>query len=358
MAANKQIEMTGEYPVATLRFRDNDLPVQIELTAFSPMEPLDVDFSSMPLAIFRFRLTNPTAEPQLVSLAAMMTNPVGYEAKGDIDGIRHPNFGGNVNEVFRHGQMAGLFMHDAGGQSVKSPGFGTLALATTGPDVTALGQFEDWSVAWEEFSKNGRFSPLEGVPATSPTQQGRTINGAIASTISIPAGGSVDVPFFTWRYSNNYYKETGEWIGCHYATRWTDARAVVADAAASRERLVERTERYRRTFYDGTLPDWLLDCVTANSGIMRHIGVLSESQTEMFMDRKVEMGVAIQPARTYGDMNSPGASFSIAGKGHAADRFHASARPRWRHQQSHCGAHLRRIQLASIRFPTGMPVAF
>jgi uncharacterized protein (DUF608 family) len=273
----KNIEMTGDYPVATLRFHDDDLPVQAELVAFSPMEPLNPDLSSMPLAIFRFRLTNPTSEPQSVSLAAMMTNSVGYEAKGDIKGVEHPNFGGNVNEAFRHSKTAGLFMRaEAGTQSVKAPGFGTLALATTGSDVTAMTQFEDWSEAWQEFSAKGKFSPIgKGSLPSQPTPKGRTINGAIASTISISPGGAVEVPFyFAWHYPNSYYKETGGWIGCHYATRWTNARAVVADAATRQEKLIERTELYRKTFYKSTLPDWLLDCVTANSGIIRHIGVV------------------------------------------------------------------------------------
>src|SRR5208283_863974 len=35
----KRIEMTGEYPIARLRFFDPDLPVQVDLTAFSPFAP-------------------------------------------------------------------------------------------------------------------------------------------------------------------------------------------------------------------------------------------------------------------------------------------------------------------------------
>jgi len=166
------------------------------------------------------------------------------------------------------------------GQSPKSPGFGTLALATTGSDVTVMDQFEDLSEAWQEFSTKGRFSPSasEGRAAALPdrlTAQGRSINCAIASTVTIPAGGAVEVPFyFAWHYPNSYYKETGNWIGCHYATRWTNARAVVAAAVDGHPALVARTERFRRALYDSTLPDWLLDCLTANSGIIRHIGVV------------------------------------------------------------------------------------
>ena len=40
----KQIEMTGEYPIATLRFVDADLPVKLELSAFTPFAPLDSRF--------------------------------------------------------------------------------------------------------------------------------------------------------------------------------------------------------------------------------------------------------------------------------------------------------------------------
>ena len=38
----RKIEMTGEYPFATLQFRDEELPVNVELTAFSPFAPLPV----------------------------------------------------------------------------------------------------------------------------------------------------------------------------------------------------------------------------------------------------------------------------------------------------------------------------
>ena len=110
----QQIEMTGEYPVAELRFRDASLPVEVELTAFSPFAPLDAGFSSMPLAAFVFRMKNPTKQKQTVSLAAVMQNPVGYDAAGPNNGAANPCFGGNVNEVLREGG-AGRPVHARGG---------------------------------------------------------------------------------------------------------------------------------------------------------------------------------------------------------------------------------------------------
>ncbi|HLZ53510.1 MAG TPA: GH116 family glycosyl-hydrolase, partial [Verrucomicrobiae bacterium] len=106
----KQIEMTGEYPLANLRFKDEELPVQLELGVFTPFVPLDADTSSMPLALFHFRVRNPTEQAQMVSLGALLLNPVGYDAAGEIQGNSHPNFGTNVNEAYAEGQTTGIFL--------------------------------------------------------------------------------------------------------------------------------------------------------------------------------------------------------------------------------------------------------
>ncbi|MDE3067318.1 MAG: hypothetical protein KGJ60_07170 [Verrucomicrobiota bacterium] len=160
------------------------------------------------------------------------------------------------------------------GPNRKASGFGTLALAALRGETTVLPAFEDWSEAWNAFSARGRFAALHRARPNPPTPSGRTINGAVASTIAVPAGETVEVPFvLTWHYPNKY-NSAGVWMGCHYATRWPDAVAVAREAAENITELQTRTERFRKTFYDSTLPYWLLDCVTANAGIIRHIGVV------------------------------------------------------------------------------------
>ena len=119
----------------------------------------------------------------------------------------------------------------------------------------------------------------------SPTPSGHTVNGAVAVEIEVPAGGSVEVPFlFAWRYPNSYqpwsFQEfhhgapPPEWLGCHYATLWSDASAVIREAAAAWPETRRRTESFRKTFYDSTLPYWLLDCVTSQAATARYIGIV------------------------------------------------------------------------------------
>jgi non-lysosomal glucosylceramidase len=162
----------------------------------------------------------------------------------------------------------------SGFQHPKAPGFGTLALVALAPEVTVLpaaGHRED---AWKAFAAEGRFTPLAGAHSSPPSPQGRTVYGGVAATISVPAGKSVEVPFLlAWHYPNKY-SAAQTWVGCHYATQWPDARAVMREAVPTFEVLRRRTEGFRRTFYDSTLPYWLLDCVTANAAIARHIGVV------------------------------------------------------------------------------------
>jgi len=171
-------------------------------------------------------------------------------------------------------ELAGA-KYDAGvGQHPKAPGFGTVALAVLAGETTALPAFDDWARAWQQFATDGRFTELEKLQPTAPTPPGRTTAGAVATTLILSPGETVEVPFLlTWHYPNKY-NAAGIWMGCHYATRWPDARAVMQDAAANFESWRARTELFRKTFYDSTLPWWLLDCLTANAAIIRHIGVV------------------------------------------------------------------------------------
>jgi uncharacterized protein (DUF608 family) len=194
------------------------------------------------------------------------------------------------------------------GQSPKASGFGTLALALlqarnlketgsaaasttpaiapptgtraldqadlTQTDVTVLPAFEDLNEAWRQFADQGRFAAPEQSKPNTPTPPGRTVYGALAAMVTVAPNATVELPFLlAWHYPNKY-NAAGAWMGCHYATLWPEARAVLRETAANFATLREKTARFRRTFYDSTLPYWLLDCLTANAAIIRHAGVV------------------------------------------------------------------------------------
>jgi len=176
--------------------------------------------------------------------------------------------------AFVCGLVGASYTGSGGLQHPKAPGFGTLALAALADETSVLAAAVHRDEAWKAFAAEGRFTPLAHANASPPTPPDQTIYGAVAATVSVPAGKSVEVPFLlAWHYPNKY-NASHAWMGCHYATQWPDARAVMREAAAGFAALRERIEQFRQTFYDSTLPYWLLDCVTANAAILRHVGVV------------------------------------------------------------------------------------
>jgi uncharacterized protein (DUF608 family) len=71
-----QARFRGAYPIGFLDFRDDAVPVEVSLEAFSPFSPLDVDGSSLPLIVMRYTVRNSSEHAVDVSLAGTLTNPI------------------------------------------------------------------------------------------------------------------------------------------------------------------------------------------------------------------------------------------------------------------------------------------
>lgn len=234
----------------------------------------DAPFSSSTLAILRALLgTLPAEMPQqwswtvgqgkVIVLGESILNPADAA-------LRHAR-------QAAYGRIASLVGADyAVPKSVTetAPGYGTMALTTLGGSPTALTAFDDFAQALGQFSAQGKFAPLTEAAPNAPTPQGRTINGALAASVEVAPGATVEVPFLlAWHYPNKY-NGGGTLIGNHYAQAWPDAGAVIRHAATAFPALREKTETFRRTFYDSTLPVWMLDCVSSQISTIRHIGVV------------------------------------------------------------------------------------
>ena len=157
----------------------------------------------------------------------------------------------------------------------RRPGFGSLALAVLADDITGLASFKDRGEAWKQFHEEGRFLPMASLQPSSPTPPGQTTHGAVAATVTVPAGSTMEVPFLlAWHYPNKYNddQETG-WAAITPPNGPTPGRSC-ARPLQIMTAWRQQTALFRQTFYDSTLPYWLLDCVTANAAILRHIGVV------------------------------------------------------------------------------------
>jgi uncharacterized protein (DUF608 family) len=159
------------------------------------------------------------------------------------------------------------------GHHPMSPGVGELELTALAAGSTALRDFRDWSAAWARFAGRGAFDAGPQEPC-APSGPGETVIGAVASTVEVGPGKTVEAPFvLTWRYPN-YYTREGVTLGTHYAREWPTVNAVTSEVVSTLTSLRRTTELFRKTMYDSTLPYWMLDCLTSQAAIIRHAGIL------------------------------------------------------------------------------------
>ncbi len=272
------IEYVGEYPIAELRYLDDDLPLDISLEAFNPFIPLESKDSGLPAILVNLTVTNPSERVMLASVAATLQNATGWDGVAPIFDTRCHLYGGNVNGLVRLGEQTVVTMGNTWlpADDARS---GSMALAVNAPDATYLTQWNDLRAFWDDFAADGS---LSNVADTTPSAAGKTWNGALAVPFMLQPGESRTVGFtLAWHFPNRYVnysqihyfnfndERTKFWLGNQYSRWFRSALDVAAYVAEQRERLTEQTRLARDTFYDTTLPAPLIDAVTSQMSIAR-----------------------------------------------------------------------------------------
>lgn len=287
----------GIYPIGCHEYVDDELPVHVRVESFSPLIPLNTRDSSIPCAVFRVEVENPTPRPVRVSLLASQQNCVGYRGTDAIEEQKHPDYGGNCNRATRTDRATRIHMtavaSDAAavkmggtaepgkasesesgreiartGEARRKPG--DLVLAVHDPSARALAGYATWDSLtrwWESARKEAEPMPV----AAGPTKQGETLNGALASEFELgPNEKRATVFVLSWHFPE---QKLGSSLwggnGVMYANWWDSAAAVADYLEKDLPRLARETSLYRDTLCDSTLPYWLLERVSSQVAVLR-----------------------------------------------------------------------------------------
>jgi non-lysosomal glucosylceramidase len=253
---------TGEFPFARVDFEDSQLPVGVALEAFTPFIPLDADESGLPVAILRYRITNPRQNPAQVSVAFSIDNPVGAG--------KAP---GRTNEFRRHEHLAGLLMKNPF-LPVRDPLAGTFAFGVLGLGAGRFSYLRGWPSAtwwqsplvfWDDFSQNGELGRQAAAPGTV---------GAVCLKREIASGSEAEFTFvLAWHFPNRTPKRCGwrapeghedDVIGNFYCARFQDAWQAAQYTADHLPDLESRTRAFATALRETTLPGAVKDAATAN----------------------------------------------------------------------------------------------
>ncbi len=78
-----EVTFEGKYPIGRVRYRDTDCPVQVDLEAFSPFVPLQVEDSSYPAVVMQYRITNTSSKSVSMEITGWLENAVCLYTGGD-----------------------------------------------------------------------------------------------------------------------------------------------------------------------------------------------------------------------------------------------------------------------------------
>ena len=107
------LKFRGQYPIGYVEYKDRNCPVTIELEAFSPFVPLDLENSTYPATIFNFTIANNSERPVTAKLAGWLQNAVCLDTKKQ-------SYGQLRNQTIRNRDMT-LLVCDAVKQTAPMP---------------------------------------------------------------------------------------------------------------------------------------------------------------------------------------------------------------------------------------------
>lgn len=260
----KNVEFDGEFPIATLNFKDDKFPADVTMTAFNPFIPNDSKNSSIPAAFFEIEVTNTTEETLKYQIALSVANPyISHNEAKKKDGY----------------QMLSFYNSD---EDKSGLGYGDLTIATDCEKAYTQtywyrGGWQDKIVTyWNDFNNT------ENLKERIYDTDGKNDTGTLASEIEVLPQESKKVRFIlSWNMPNcyNYWKEGGEnepvkpWKN-YYATVFEDSTDSASYSLNNWNDLYSRTLTFKNALHNTSLPKSVIDAAASNLSALKSPTVL------------------------------------------------------------------------------------
>jgi len=268
------------YPFGRVVLSDPDLPLEVHLKAFNPLVPVDVDASSIPVAILRYEVRNRSTKPLSATICGSLPNFIGIdgaEATLDWKGDQIPTGAkGNRNEFRNANGRSGIFMRSEG-LDPQSAQWGTISLTVLATDDVSYRTGwapDEWGTSvldfWDDFSTDGRLDERQGSQTDTPL-------ASLAAPLRIPAGETRSVTFLlAWHFPNRYSWTPGQpnaaredLIGNYYTYVYADAWDVAAKTGPALGRLESRTREFVQDLLGSSFPGEVVEAALFNLSTLR-----------------------------------------------------------------------------------------
>ncbi len=254
-------DFNGEFPVATLSFKDEKFPADVQMTAFNPFIPLDDKNSSIPAAFFEFSITNVSAKAIDYSIAFSVTNPYDNSVNTSQNGM-----------ITLSNQL-----------DKDNINYGDLTIASDSKKVECQnywyrGECKDPLVTfWNEFSSG------EPMKERNYEAVGNHDTATIVAGVRIEGKKTEKIRFvLSWNIPNNYNywnplkDENGNdviWKN-YYAVLFENSQHTAKYCLDNWDNLFERTLKFKQALYTTTLSEKIIDRACASLSVLKSPTVL------------------------------------------------------------------------------------
>ncbi|MFD2332699.1 GH116 family glycosyl-hydrolase [Cohnella sp. GCM10020058] len=279
----RDTEFEGQFPVASLSFREPSFPGAVKLLAFNPLIPLNDRDSSLPAAFFEVEIENTNARPISYTVCLSTANPqaAGQAANAGEDG------------ALDDGRPLRLLKLSSRRRGDSDPAYGDIAIATDAP-YTSCQQYwyrGEWldhlETFWRDFTTPGEF--VNRVYAEDPPAgTTRPDMASLAARIAVQPGSKTRVRFVIgWSFPNvrNFWNKepagTTIWKN-YYASLFADAAASAAYALNHWDRLLADTLAFKDALFGSTVPEVVKEAVSANLSVLKSATTLRLTNGEFY----------------------------------------------------------------------------
>jgi uncharacterized protein (DUF608 family) len=264
------------FPFGTVLLADDQLPLTVELTGWSPFEPGDADNASLPVAALEYRFTNRGSAP--------LDTVFSFNSK---------NFMASGNRPNAVRPVAGGFILWGGG--AKPWEEGAFSATVSEPDAKVNhawfrgGWWDALTLAWKDVAQGACYdrAPLtEGAPSPG---------ASLFVPFQLAPGASKTITVrLAWFVGQTNLRIGRDPVGLApastpapsyrpwYGARFTDINSVTFYWRDHYEELRRKAVRFSDCFYDSTLPPEVVEAVAANLSILKSPTVLRQADGKLW----------------------------------------------------------------------------
>ena len=269
-------------PQGEFSYTSPSIPFPLELHVFSPMIPHDYQVSSYPVAVFTFKVQNPTDAPLDISFFFSVENDIGWRETSPIDypppadpmwerdGTYNAYFseaGGYQGIAFDHDPLedAGKYLQDH---------LGRMALATPSTPSSSVTYYSNWNTLgdgdeiWQSFSQDGTLANVDNNDVRA-TEGVAIYGGALAVKMTLAPGETAEIPYaFSWYFPTFHTTSPHDPDEhTHYYTQFhQDPIDFAGEALDQRQAWLSRIRDWQSPFIDSGIPPYLIEYWFATFG--------------------------------------------------------------------------------------------